>query len=234
MKNQNKLLFIVLGAAFLSLVATLVWTPRAVVAPKHIEEIAVRSGDTLSSILRPYDLSPQDVMDIAQLLRREAKVRNLKADCDIVKIHRPTEADPVNRVVIKSDTWREIEFEKTAAGWTCNPRDIKKEIKIVRKDGAILDGDSFYSSGIRSGVPESVLADAYDLLAFEMDFERDMRAGQRFEILYEENYAGREFVDTGAIIAILFDAGGRRGNIKMYRFNRDDGRSGYYDEMGGG
>jgi len=71
--------------------------------------------------------------------------------------------------------------------------------------------------------------EAYELLAFEMDFERDIRAGQEFTILYEENWTeDGEFVNTGNIIALAFDAG-RRGLVRMYRFNRS-----YYDENGGG
>jgi murein DD-endopeptidase MepM/ murein hydrolase activator NlpD len=62
-----------------------------------------------------------------------------------------------------------------------------------------------------------------------MDFERDMRAGQQFSILYEENFADGQFVETGRVMAVIFNAGGRRGILKMYRYGK-----GYYDERGGG
>ncbi|MDR3208845.1 MAG: peptidoglycan DD-metalloendopeptidase family protein [Rickettsiales bacterium] len=228
MKNQRKILFFTVIAAVLSVAATIAFTPTAINALSE-QKIAVKNGDTLSSILTPHSLSGYDILEIAKLLKKEAKVRSLKADYDVIKISRPAENEPVGKITIQSGPWRHIEFKKTDTGWSCNPIDIEKDIQIVLKEGEIRYGDSFYSSGIQAGIPESILADAYDLLAFEMDFERDMRAGQQFSILYEENFAEGQFVGTGRVMAVIFAAGRRRGVIKIYRYGR-----GYYDEHGGG
>jgi murein DD-endopeptidase MepM/ murein hydrolase activator NlpD len=235
MKRQRKVLLSLLFAAAVLVVGIVIVlkltkhsTPGA-----NVVAVAVKNGDTLSSILTPQNLSGMDILEIARLLRKDAKVKNLKADSDIVKIARPSDAEPVNKIIIQSGPWKQIEFIKTDAEWSCKSVDIEKEVSFVMKSGEIRDGDSFYAAGIRAGIPESVLADAYDLLAFEMDFERDIRAGQQFSILYEENYVDGQFVNTGSVTALSFDAG-NRGIIKMYRFMRSNGRSGYYDENGGG
>ena len=39
-------------------------------------------------------------------------------------------------------------------------------------------------------------------MAFEMDFERDVRAGQKFSVLFEENYADGKKVDNGRVFAV--------------------------------
>lgn len=220
-------------AALVSVAVTALTIMRAPDHVAHITSHDVKFGDTLSSILSPAHLSGTDIMEIANLLKKDGGVRKLKADSDTVKIHRPTEAEPAHKVVVQSGPWRQIEFTKADGTWTANPIDIEKDVQIVLKSGEIKDGDSFYTSGIRAGIPESVLADAYDLLAFEMDFERDLRAGQQFSLLYEENFADGEFVEAGSIVALKFDAG-KRGVIKMYRFVKSNGRPGYYDENGGG
>ena len=95
-----------------------------------------------------------------------------------------------------------------------------------------MDGDSFDLAGARAGIPDGILAEVYDLLAFEMDFERDVRAGQKFSVLFEENYADGKKVDNGRVLAVQFEA--LRGNVKMYRFKTADGKTGYYDENGNG
>jgi murein DD-endopeptidase MepM/ murein hydrolase activator NlpD len=230
-KNQKKFFFISGIAIILSALFLLI--PSSTVTDRHFKNVPVKSGDTLSSILTPQNLSGADILEIAKLLKKEAGVKKLVADCDIIKIARPADSEPVNKITIQSGPWKQIEFTKTNSGWDCAQIDIEKDTQIVRKDGEIRDGDSFYTAGIRAGIPEGVLADAYDLLAFEMDFERDMRAGQQFTMLYEENYADGDFVNTGSIISLSFDAGSR-GLIKMYRYTRSNGRVGYYDENGGG
>ena len=65
-----------------------------------------------------------------------------------------------------------------------------------------------------------------------MDFERDIRAGQKFYVLYEENFASDKKVDNGHILAVSFDA--LRGNVQMYRYVKPNGHSGYYDANGNG
>ena len=194
-----------------------------------VHKVSVKSGDTLSGILTPQDLTGTDILEIAKLLKKKAGINGLKADCDIVKIIRNSEDEPVQKITIQSGSWKKTEFTKTNGTWSCQTIEIPKETFIVRRDGEIKDGDSFYVAGIRANIPESILMDAYDLLAFEMDFERDMRAGQKFSILYEENHSDGKFVDTGSVIALKFDTGASRGLLKMYRYNK-----GYYDENGMG
>ena len=63
-------------------------------------------------------------------------------------------------------------------------------------------------------------------------FERDVRAGQHFSVLYEENFADGKKVENGRVLAISFQA--LRGDVKMYRFKKSDGKTGYYDENGNG
>ena len=67
-----------------------------------------------------------------------------------------------------------------------------------------MDGDSFYLAGQRAGIPAGILIDVYDLLAFEMDFERDVRAGQKFWVLYEENFSDGNKIDNGNVLAVSF------------------------------
>jgi murein DD-endopeptidase MepM/ murein hydrolase activator NlpD len=230
-KNQKKLFFILGIAAILSLliVAIFVRSIPTIANMEYEHSVAVRPGDTLSGILRPHDLSDADVFKISKLFGAKRKIMV----SDLVKITRPEPGAPVSKIIIQSGPWQRTEFAKTGGEWEMSQTDIESDIEIVLKSGEIRDGDSFYSAGMRAGIPEAVLADAYDLLAFEIDFERDMREGQLFSILYEENYAEGQFVNTGNIIALSFDAG-RRGLIKMYRFAKSDGRAGYYDESGGG
>ncbi|MDR2770201.1 MAG: peptidoglycan DD-metalloendopeptidase family protein [Rickettsiales bacterium] len=227
---KKAIIFTTLAAA-MSITAAALFMDKKTALPEitQITHHPVRAGDTLSAILAPHGFSGQDILDIAKLLKKEAGIHGLKADGDIVKIET---GENDRKISIQSGPWNKIDFEKNGDGWICRPTVIEKTVSTVLRSGEIADGDSFYAAGIRAKIPESVLADAYDLLAFEMDFERDMRAGQQFRVLYEENFADK-FVNTGNILALFFDAG-RRGVIKMYRFQRSDGRGGYYDERGGG
>ncbi len=195
--------------------------------------VVVASGDTLSKLLTEQGFSNAQVLDIAKVLKSDADITSLRANSDKIEFVRADENAPVSKVVIIPSPWKQIEITCNADGqWQCQTIDIKPDTRVVYREGEILDGDSFYLAGGRAGIPDGILAEVYDLLAFEMDFERDVRAGQKFSVLYEENFSNGEKIDNGRILAVQFEA--LRGNVKMYRFKKADGKTGYYDENGNG
>ena len=207
--------------------------PVVVVPPESHTIIEVKSGDTLSKILQAQGFSIQDVNSIANVLKKEAKFTTLRADKDKIDFVRPAEGLPISKIVIINGPWKRIEIDCGSAGtWDCQKIEIERDTRLTFREGEILDGDSFYVAGMRAGIPAGILADVYDLLAFEMDFERDIRAGQKFFVLYEENFASDKKVDNGHVMAVSFHA--LRGNVQMYRFVKSDGKVGYYDEKGNG
>jgi murein DD-endopeptidase MepM/ murein hydrolase activator NlpD len=239
--NTNVLTKIVIAlAVLLTLVALfLVITHRAPVSRDVVDSdtcksvVVVASGDTLSGILSKQGLSNNQINEIVKTLKAQAGITGLRADRDKIEFVRAADSAPVNKIVVIPSPWRQVELTCDKAGsWQCNTIDIERDTRAVYKSGVILDGDSFYLAGMRAGIPAGILADVYDLLAFEMDFERDVRAGQKFSVLYEENFSSGSKVDNGNVLAVSFDA--LRGNVKMYRFKKKDGTTGYYDEKGNG
>jgi len=237
--TPNLLSRIVMGLAILLtvvaiyLVATKSNTPTDEPKSECKTVVVVASGDTLSQLLSAQGISHSDVNEIAQILKSDAGISTLRADRDKIEFLRDDENLPVSKIVIIPSPWRQVELTCGSDGaWACKTNDIERDTHVVWRQGEILDGDSFFLAGQRAGIPAGVLADVYDLLAFEMDFERDVRAGQKFSVLFEENFADGKKVDNGHVLAVSFDA--LRGNVKMYRYRKSDGTIGYYDADGNG
>ncbi|MBQ2017276.1 MAG: peptidoglycan DD-metalloendopeptidase family protein [Alphaproteobacteria bacterium] len=240
MNTANLTRLVMALAVLLSLVAIfLVVTKRtpAQMRAAQLNEcksvVVVASGDTLSKLLLEQGLTHNDVNAIAKVLKSDAEISTLRADRDKLEFVRSHDDAPVSKIVVIPSPWRQVELTCNENGaWDCKTMDVERDIRAVYKSGEIQDGDSFYLAGQRAGIPAGILIDVYDLLAFEMDFERDVRAGQKFSVLYEENFAGGQKIDNGRVLAVSFEA--LRGNVKMYRFRKSDGTTGYYDENGNG
>ena len=195
--------------------------------------VVVTSGDTLSELLLAQGLTHNDVNEIAKVLKKDAGISGLRAERDKLEFVRDNDNAPVSKIVVVPSPWRQVELTCDDSGaWNCQTVDIERDTRAVWRSGEILDGDSFYLAGQRAGIPAGILIEVYDLLAFEMDFERDVRAGQKFWVLYEENFSDGEKIDNGNVLAVSFEA--LRGNVQMYRFKKSDGTTGYYDENGNG
>lgn len=240
--NPNRLTKVVLGLALLLTVVAVVLVltrPRTAgraasgAASNCTSTVAVASGDTLGQLLSAQGLTARDIETIAATLKKDAGISTLRADSDKIEFRRPSQDAPVHQVVLIPSPWRQVELTCVGDGmWECKTVDIERDTRVVYRSGEIKDGDSFFVAGQRAGIPAGILADVYDLLAFEMDFERDIRAGQKFGVMYEENYFDGAKVDNGRVLAVSFEA--LRGNVKMYRFRKSDGTTGYYDEDGNG
>ena len=195
--------------------------------------VMVSSGDTLSELLLAQGLTHNDVNEIARVLKKDADITGLRAQRDKLEFKRANTDAPVSQITVVPSPWRQVELTcNDNGGWDCKTIDVARDTRAVWRSGEILDGDSFYLAGQRAGIPAGILIDVYDLLAFEMDFERDVRAGQKFWVLYEENFSDGEKVDNGNVLAVSFQA--LRGNVEMYRFKKSDGTIGYYDAEGNG
>ena len=195
--------------------------------------VVVTSGDTLSELLLAQGLTHNDVNEISKVLKKDAGISGLRAERDKLEFVRNGDNSPVSKIVVVPSPWRQVELTCDDSGaWNCQTVDIERDTRAVWRSGEILDGDSFYLAGQRAGIPAGILIDVYDLLAFEMDFERDVRAGQKFWVLYEENFSDGKKIDNGNVLAVSFEA--LRGNVQMYRFKKSDGTTGYYDENGNG
>ncbi len=237
MNTANLTRLVMLLAVLLSLIAIFLVATKRTPAQIHANEcksvVMVASGDTLSKLLLEQGLSHNDVNTIAKVLKSDAEISTLRADRDKLEFVRAHDDAPVSKIVVIPSPWRQVELTcNEKGGWECKTTDVERDIRAVYKSGEIQDGDSFYLAGQRAGIPAGILIDVYDLLAFEMDFERDVRAGQRFSVLYEENFANGQKIDNGRVLAVSFQA--LRGNVQMYRFRKSDGSTGYYDENGNG
>ena len=206
---------------------------NAVFSTESHTVVDVKSGDTLSKILGEQGFSINDINTISKNLKKDADFTTLRAGRDKFDFVRPKEGEPISKIIIENGPWNRIEIDcGTPDTWLCQKIEIERDTRIAYKEGEIAQGSSFYLSAMDAGIPEGIILDVYDLLAFEMDFERDIRAGQKFYVLYEENFASDKKVDNGRVLAVSFDA--LRGTVQMYRYVKPNGHSGYYDEHGNG
>lgn len=93
-----------------------------------------------------------------------------------------------------------------------------------------IDG-SLYESGIKAGIPASTMSDLVKALSYNVDFQRDIKAGDSFKVLYEvmRNPEG-SLVRTGQILYAEVKLQGRV--VPVYRYRYSDGRIDFYDRQG--
>jgi len=111
-----------------------------------------------------------------------------------------------------------------------------KEAKTVKRSLARIAGQitsSLYLAGEAVGLPANVLAEFIRIYSWDVDFQRDIREGDSFEVTFEEvrDEDGR-LVHAGTVhFAALTLSGDRR---PLYRFVTAEGDVDYFDDKGQG
>ena len=85
----------------------------------------------------------------------------------------------------------------------------------------------------KAGVPYKLCGKVTQMFAHIIDFRRDVKKGDTFNVKYEINKdSSGNIVKVGDVIYASFSVGNQ--NYKLYRYKSRNGEIGYYDEKGGG
>jgi len=118
--------------------------------------------------------------------------------------------------------------------------DLSSEIIIVRidkkpdlinsfKTGVIES--SFYLAGLKNDIPESVIMDLAYIFGWDIDFVFDIRAGDRFTLLYETPFVDGQQIENGSILfAEFYNQNNRYAAIRYKGKNK---KWEYFNESGG-
>ena len=91
--------------------------------------------------------------------------------------------------------------------------------------------DSVYRAASVNDIPDPALAEYIRVMGFSVDFQREIRSGDAFELLYEQqiDQITGDVIDTQLHYAGLMLSGKQLG---FYRYDHDGSRVGWYDRKG--
>ena len=91
--------------------------------------------------------------------------------------------------------------------------------------------DSIYRAAMAAGISEEAFTDYIRIMGFSVDFQREIRTGDRFELLYETE---RDSIDGKVIGGTLLYAGLVLSDeqLAFFRYDSGKGTTGWYDETG--
>ncbi|MDA7847397.1 peptidoglycan DD-metalloendopeptidase family protein [Candidatus Pelagibacter sp.] len=190
----------------------------------------ISSGETFDKILNNYSIPKEEINQIKSKLNSDYDINNLKPNLDI-KIT----IDQSNNKKITSFLFPISRTEKIQLTRNLDSNLFEKKIiitnlnkKIIFKEGKITQ--SLYKTAIDLNVQPNLIVEFARIYGFQVDFQRDIRKNDNFQIMYEvfEDDYGKVF-ETGNIIFADLRLSGK--NNALYYFKKK-GSEGHYDENG--
>ena len=190
----------------------------------------VKNNDTIESILKKFSVKRSEIAFVVKRIKKQnlsnilpgqkiqfilKKSANSK-DLEIFKINYP----------ISKTTFVRIDKRKDGINITKNITQLFKKNVVV--EGRI--SNNLYSSATSSGMEPSIIIEFARIFGFEVDFQRDIRKGDKFQVMYERYFDDRnKQIKTGKILYAYLNVNNQK--IKLYRFETKNDFD-FYDEKG--
>ena len=120
-------------------------------------------------------------------------------------------------------------------------QDVKNKYKSqvflrpTRTEETLIKGvikNNLYISALKSGMPENTLLEMINLLGFSVDFQREIRSGDSFEVLFtkEIDILSNEVTQTKPIKYVSMNLSGNK--LNFFKYEDGFGSPQYFDENG--
>ena len=193
-------------------------------------EYKIKTGDNLVNILNNLSVNEKEIKKIVKLLKNTEAQNLIENQTLKLTIENNENFKGISNILIPVSKSRKLEIYKELK----NNEFVKREIvtnlekKIILKEGIIKS--SLYRSATKENIDPNIIIEFARLYGFQVDFQRDIRKNDSFQIIYEifvdEN--GKIFENGNIIYANLM----LRGQLNQLYYFPKKNFDGHYDENG--
>lgn len=190
----------------------------------RVIEGEITQGDTIAALLGEY-LSSQQLHELAAESR---KVFPLSSICAGKPYKICIDAGELDRFEYDIDADHQLVISRDGKGFEISkvPIDYTIENKLIR--GTI--SANLFEAVSKTGEADSLAVALGDIFAWDIDFIRDLRAGDSFQVLVEKRFREGSPAGYGAILAAEFVNQGK--SYRAFQFQDGNRSPAYYDASG--
>ncbi len=186
-------------------------------------------GETFDIILNQYQIDKKEIQNLKSKLSEKINLNKLNPNQKIYLT-----IDQSNNKV-KDFIFQISTKERVLLNRKENENEFNQEIlltklnkKIIYKENIILQ--SLYKSAVDKKIPANTIIEFARIYGFQVDFQRDIRKKDRFQIMFEIFVDEKEkTIETGNILFANLILSGEDNSL--YYFDKE-GSSGHYDKNG--
>ena len=144
----------------------------------------VTSGETFDKILENYEIEKEEIIKIKKSLNKKINLNKLKTKQLILFTINKTnnnieefiyQISNTQKIVLKRDNEND-KFNNQILSIKLNKESIYKENTIIQ---------SLYNAATNENIPPNIIVEFARIYGFQVDFQRDIRKKDKFQILYE-------------------------------------------------
>lgn len=186
---------------------------------------SVKKNDNLTSLFKRAGLNARDVYNISQATRKGKELNRLYPGESLAFL---IEGATLKKLKYEVNPLKTILIESINNEYVVNTIERTPETRERYVEGVIED--SLFEDAERAGLSNNMIMRFASMFGWDVDFSQDIRKGDRFKVIYNEQYLDGEKISDGHIVAAQFTNGGE--NFTAIRYTDSDGSSSYYTPDG--
>ncbi|WP_421790629.1 peptidoglycan DD-metalloendopeptidase family protein [Hyphobacterium sp.] len=210
-----------------------------VACPLETQTVAaeVPRGGTLAGALSDAGASGGDIARAVNALEPVFDVRRVRAGQGLtVYLETPRDqADDadgprLSGFSFRPDIERSITVSRLEDGsYRAREMTAEFERELVRSSGSITT--SLYVDALAAGATDRIVVELAGVLAYAVDFQRSIREGDRFDVVFERFLdADGNVMRTGDVLYVMY--AGRGDPFEYFRYEAEDGEVAYFNAEG--
>ena len=189
----------------------------------------VEIGETLDSILENYLINKKEIEILKKKLSKKVNINKLKANQKI-NLTIDQSKNSIKEFIFQISNKERIVLTQDLESKIFSERVILTKLKkhINYSENIILQ--SLYKSALEKEIPASVIIEFARIYGFQVDFQRDIRKKDKFQIMYEVFVdEKKKIIETGNILFANLILSGEDNSLYYYDAQ---GSIGHYDKSG--
>ncbi len=189
----------------------------------------INSGETFDKILESYEIEKSEIIKIKNSLKNKINLNKLTTK-QIIQFSIDKTNNQISEFIFQISNTQKIFLKRKIDSDAFNEEivSIKLNKKIVYKENIIIQ--SLYKSATDQKIPPSTIINFAGIYGFQVDFQRDIRKQDKFQIMYEIFLNEKnQIVETGEILYANLKISGQDNSL--YYFDKE-GSEGHYDKNG--
>ena len=189
----------------------------------------IKSGETFDKILESYSIEKSEILKIKNSLKDKVNLNKLNTK-QIIQFNLDKTNNKISEFEYQTSNTQKIFLKRNIESDKFKEEilSIKLDKKIVYNENIILQ--SLYKAATDENIPANTIIEFARIYGFQVDFQRDIRKQDKFQIMYEIFLNEKnEIVETGEILFANLKLSGQDNSL--YYFDKD-GSEGHYDKNG--
>ena len=189
----------------------------------------IKPGETFDKILSGYSIEKEEIITIKESLLKKFNINKLKTNQRIQIILDQTN-NKIKEFTFQISNTEKIYLTKDSGESKFNEKmlTVKLDKKIIYNENIILQ--SLYKAATDKDIPPNTIIEFARIYGFQVDFQRDIRKEDKFQIMYEVFVdKNNKVIETGEILFANLKLSGQDNSLYYFDKNNFEG---HYDKNG--